>query len=231
VSAARTPTRLDTIVYIDGFNLYYRALKSKPQFKWLNLLDLAGQVLSPKNRVTKVWYFSAHVSARLDPGAPVRQKLYLDALKTVPEIEARFGNFLVNKRGAGLVPPDLDPAKPNARPPFLPWPDVVRIFRTEEKGSDVNLATQLLIDSFKNNYDVAAVVTNDTDLVEPIRFATQEMNKVVGIISPVPKAATSLQNVASFVRHIRDQHLAASQFPDPIPLPGGKQIAKPPTWI
>jgi NYN domain len=221
---------VDTIVYIDGFNLYYRALKSKPQFKWLNVLELSKHVLLPSNHITKVWYFTAHVSARLDPGAPVRQQLYLDALKTVKEIETRFGKFLVNKRWAGLVPPDLDPAKPRAKPPFLPWPDVVRIFRTEEKGSDVNLATQLLIDSFKNNYAVAAVITNDTDLVEPIRFATQEMNKIVGIISPVPKAATSLVNVASFVRHIRDQHLSAAQFPDPIVVPGG-QISKPATWL
>jgi hypothetical protein len=222
---------MKTIVYVDGFNLYYRMLRERPQYKWLNPLKLATEVLDPANQITKLWYFTAHVSARVDPQAPARQRIYLDALKTVPTIEARFGKFLVKKRWAGLVLPDLDPAKQKAKPPFQPWPAVVRIWRTDEKGSDVNLATQLLIDSFKDNYEVAVVITNDTDLVAPIRFATQEMNKVVGILTPVPNPAPALTAVASFSRHIREQHLAAAQFPNPITLNGGKALTRPPSWV
>jgi hypothetical protein len=221
---------MKTIVYVDGFNLYYRMLKERPQYKWLNPLQLAIEVLDPVNHITKLWYFTAHVSARVDPDAPARQRVYLDALDTVPEIEAKFGKFLVKKRWAGLVLPDLDPAKPRAKPPFQPWPAVVRIWRTDEKGSDVNLATQLLIDSFKDNYEVAVVVTNDTDLVEPIRFATQEMNKIVGVLTPVPNPTPALTAVASFTRHIREQHLAAAQFPNPLTLRNGKVQTKPASW-
>lgn len=221
---------MKTIVYVDGFNLYYRALKERPSVKWLNPLRLAQEVLDPANVVTKLWYFTARVSGRLDPTAPQRQQVYFDALATIPEIEIKRGNFLVKKAWTGLVPPDLDPAKPRARPPMLPWPQVVRVFRTEEKGSDVNLATQLLIDSFKGNYDVAVVVTNDTDLCEPIRFATKEMKKVVGIVTPVAKPSDSLARLATFVRHIREAHLVAAQFQNPLELPDGTTIHKPPTW-
>jgi hypothetical protein len=189
------------------------------------------KAIRPANHIIKLWYFTAHVSARVDPDAPARQRIYLDALETVPEIEARFGKFLAKKRWAGLCVPDLDPAKPRAKPPFQPWPAVVRIWRTEEKGSDVNLATQLLIDSFKDNYEVAVIITNDTDLIAPIRFATQEMGKVVGILTPVPNPSPVLTAVASFTRHIREQHLAAAQFPDPLTLKNGKVQTKPSSWV
>ena len=56
-----------TIIYIDGFNLYYRLLKERPAFKrWLNLLALVKSVLDPDNDIVKVRYFTARVSGRLD---------------------------------------------------------------------------------------------------------------------------------------------------------------------
>ena len=219
-----------TIIYVDGFNLYFRMLKPNPQFKWLNPHQLAREILIATNQITKVRYFTARVSGRLDPQAPGRQQIYLDALANVPEIQMHFGKFLATKAWAGLVHPNLDPTKPRAKPPFLPWPQVVRIFRTDEKGSDVNLATYLLIDSFRNNFDVAAVVTNDTDLVEPIRFVTQDMGKVVGLLTPVPQPAHALAKAASFVHHIREKHLRAAQFPEPLTLASGRTIHKPASW-
>lgn len=222
---------MDTIVYVDGFNLYYRLLKPAPSRKWLNLLELARQVLSPANNVIKVRYFTARVSGQRDPTAPVHQNAYLKALGTLPEIEIHYGNFLVTKTWAGLVPPDLDPAKPNAKPPFMPWPNVVRVYKTEEKGSDVNLGAHLLNDAFHNRFAVAAVITNDTDLVEPIRIATAEIGKTVGLLTPVPQPSASLKRHAAFCHHIRDQHLAAAQFPDPVIGKNGVPIPRPHDWI
>lgn len=220
-----------TTVYVDGFNLYYRQLKERPQFKWLNLHRLAVEVLGPVNVVERVRFFTARVSGKRDPDTPKRQQLYFDALATVPEIEIHLGNFLVTKTWAGLVSPDLDPAKPNAKPPFMPWPSVVRVFKTEEKGSDVNLAAHLINDAYQNRFDVAAVITNDTDLVEPIRIVTQEVGKIVGLITPVAKPATSLSRLAAFNLHIRDSHLAAAQFPSPLPIGGGAFLDRPASWV
>jgi hypothetical protein len=74
-------------VYVDGFNLYYRALRGT-SFKWLNLSHLAARVLDPADTVAKVRYFTARVSARSgDPDAPRRQQILFKALKTVPNLE------------------------------------------------------------------------------------------------------------------------------------------------
>ena len=56
-----------------------------------------------------------------------------------------------------------------------PYPVVAKVWKTEEKGSDVNLASHLVYDACQGSFDVAAVLSNDTDLVEPIRIVTQEL--------------------------------------------------------
>lgn len=214
-----------TIVYIDGFNLYYRALRDKPEYKWLNMKALAESVLSPKNNIIAVKYYTARVSARVDPDAPKRQQIFFDALSTVPEIEIIPGNFLVKKTYAALA------GNGSGKPTFLPWPSVVRIIKTEEKGSDVNLGSHLVRDALLDRFDAAAVITNDTDLVEPIRIAVQEAGKIVGIVTPVDKPSYGLQQVASFMRHIRPGHLAASQFPDTIMRANEPPLQRPATWV
>ena len=83
-----------------------------------------------------------------------------------------MGAFLLSEKFAGLAkPPDF---RPRITLP-QPWPDVVKIIKIEEKGSDVNLACHLLLAAFQNSYDVAAVISNDSDLVEPICIVTQVM--------------------------------------------------------
>lgn len=213
-----------TIVYVDGFNLYYRALKRSPEHKWLNIKRLAESVLSEQNEIVAVKYYTARVSARVDPDAPKRQQIYFDALATIPEIEIVQGNFLVNKTYAALA------GHGNGKPPFKPWPTTVRIVKTEEKGSDVNLGSHLVRDAFTDRFDVAAVITNDTDLVEPIRIAIEEAGKIVGIVTPVDKPSADLKRTASFLRHIRSAHLAKSQFPDVINRPNEPDLRKPASW-
>ncbi|SDA58710.1 NYN domain-containing protein [Sinorhizobium sp. NFACC03] len=107
----------------------------------------------------------------------------------------------------------------------------MRVVKSEEKGSDVNLAAHLVRDAFTDAFDVAAIITNDTDLVEPIKIAVREAGKVVGLLAPVRFPSQSLMNVASFYRHIRPQHLARSQFPSPLNLADGSVITKPVTWV
>ena len=98
----------------------------------------------------------------------------------------------------------------------------------EEKGSDVNLASHLLNDAWKGEFDQAVVVSNDTDLVEPIRMVTVERGKTVYVVCPGRwQAAPQLVSVASHVRHIRRPMLQAAQLPSPIP---NTTIAKPAAW-
>jgi uncharacterized LabA/DUF88 family protein len=215
-----------TNVYIDGFNLYYRLLKENLQCKWLDLKALATALLQPQNQIQTIRYYTARISGRFDQSAPARQQIYLDALQSVPEVTIHLGNFLVSKPWAGLVhPPQM---RGGTVPPFNPsYPVVAKVWKTEEKGSDVNLASHLVRDAYQNRFDVAAVLSNDTDLVEPIRIVAQELGLPVGLLCPVAKPAAGLAQVATFVRHIRVQHMQASQFPETI---HGSQVTRPASW-
>lgn len=94
-------------------------------------------------------------------------------------------------------------------------PRFAKVIKTEEKGSDVNIATHLINDGYKKRYEAAVLVTNDSDLLEPIKIVRKELGLPVGILNP-HKNPTSrvLAQHASFVRQIRRGVLVASQFPD-----------------
>ena len=83
-----------TLVYVDGFNLYYGALKGTP-WKWLDLPALFAKVLQPHHDILKVKYFTARVSGTpADPSKPQRQDVCLRALVSYrPEVEVYFGHF------------------------------------------------------------------------------------------------------------------------------------------
>jgi uncharacterized LabA/DUF88 family protein len=212
-------------VYVDGFNLYYIRLKGQRYFRWLNLKALADGILKAPHNVGEVNYYTAHVSHKEDPGAPGRQRSYLNALATVPEIKVHFGNFLYSEKWVALIKPPRTRPENYRWPP--PWPDLVWIGKTEEKGSDVNLASHLVRDALMNRFDVGVVLSNDTDLVEPIRIAVREARKSVILLSPLhpnpkldpttgrkPSPAKSLRDVSSSVLHIHNGHLRRAQFPD-----------------
>lgn len=87
-------------------------------------------------------------------------------------------------------------------------------------------------DAWSGLFDVAVVLSNDTDLAEPMRLVTKELKKPVGLFCPSRdgSAAPQLANLASFKRHIRETHLRGAQFPDPVLLADGRRIAKPIDW-
>ena len=82
-----------TRVYVDGFNLYYGALKGTP-FKWLDPVRLAAHLLPRECAIDRLRYFTARVSGKLDPRAPARQQNYLKALATLPQVDIHYGRFL-----------------------------------------------------------------------------------------------------------------------------------------
>ena len=124
---------------------------------------------------------------------------------------------------------------PVSKPADYDWgsapPNLVKVVKFEEKGSDVNLASHLVRDAFTDKFDVAIVVTNDSDLVEPIRIATKEAGKRVGLLVPVRYPTQSLIDVASFFLHIRTGHLRKAQFPNPVLKSDGSEIFKPESWV
>lgn len=208
-----------TNVYVDGFNLYYGCLKGT-SYRWLDLDALCARLL-PKNNVCRIRYFTARVSAR--PGRlhdPIHQETYLRALATVPAVSLHFGHFLTRPATMPLAHPSPGGSQ------------FVTVLKTEEKGSDVNLATHLLADAFRADAEAFVIVSNDSDLTEPMRIVRHDLGLVVGIVNPHPAHKRShalLSCKPSFFKQIRPGVLSASQFPTVLKDAVGT-IVKPPGW-
>jgi hypothetical protein len=208
--------KVKTIVYVDAFNLYYGCLKNT-SYRWLDLEKLC-QLLLPRDNVVEIKYFTALVSARpQDPKQPVRQQTYIRALKTNPKVKVILGHFLSHVVTMRLAAP-----APGG-------PQYARVVKTEEKGSDVNLATHLLHDGHLGNYELAVVISNDSDLLEPIKIVNRELGLPVGILNPHKHPSAVLIAEAHFHKHIRKGVLRASLFPPTLTDKIGT-FHKPPKW-
>ena len=210
-------TPIKTNVYIDGFNLYYGAMKGRgPGFKWLDL-DALCQRLLPNDQIHRIRYFTAIVSARPhDPQQPVRQQAYIRAIKPLPHVSVHYGTYVTREATMRLV-------KPGRRK------KTVQVLKTEEKGSDVNLASYLLLDAFKKDCRTAVVISNDADLKAPIAIAQSELRVKVGVVNPHPPYKRSRDLQPTFFKQLRDSAVQASQFPSTLRDGQGK-IFKPSSW-
>jgi uncharacterized LabA/DUF88 family protein len=190
-------------VYVDGLNLYRRALAGTP-YKWLDLERMASLLLHDFE-IQQIRYFTAllrHVPH--DPAGPQRQQIYLRALRTNPKIVIHLGDFRADVRYMPLHPWQYDESG---------RPVTARVRKTEEKGSDVNLATHLILDAIRDSADVYVVVSNDSDLVEPIRIIVSELDQVVGLILPTQTPSRALLDTgAQIIHHLRAGVLQAAQL-------------------
>ena len=207
-----------TNVYIDGFNLYYRALKDTP-FRWLDLRNLC-ETLFPEDSIQRVCYFTARLDARpTNPGQAQRQLIYLRALARLPDLDIYFGTFRSGVK-----------RRPLAQPlPGLPTHMLVR--DSEEKGSDVNLATRLLVDGFNSEYEQAVVVSNDADFAGAMRYIRDGLGLRMTLVNPDPNTNSprDLANAATYVKRLWKSHLRRSQLPETLQDDVGV-ITKPTGW-
>lgn len=237
-TGARARGAVDTVsrvaIYVDGFNLYYRALKGT-KHKWLNIEALCRSILHKTPNITAINYYTARVK-QLDPTYTDQadQAEYIRALCTLQNLSIHYGNFQVTEKVMPLATPlwmrpRFDPAVDIAACTVLP--KVARVVKTEEKGSDVNLGVHLVRDAFTNKFDIAVVITNDTDLAEPLRIVSKESGKRLVLLSPVKNPAGSLTAVLSGPPlFITSSRLGQSQFPDPYVDKNGREIRKPSDW-
>ena len=210
--------RLITNLYIDGFNLYYRALKDGP-FRWLDLRKLAV-ILFPEDTINKVCYFTARLDSRpSNPAQPQRQQAYLRALATLPDLEVHYGAFRTGVRRRPLAES------------VTGLPAHVLIRESEEKGSDVDLATRLLIDGFKGRYEQAVVVSNDADFAGAMLGVRDDLGLRVTLVNPdaTKSSPRDLANAATYVKRLWKSHLRKSQLPDNLSDSVGI-ISKPSGW-
>jgi hypothetical protein len=216
-------------VYVDGFNLYFGAVAGT-RWKWLDLAALSAQ-LAPEHTIHRIRYFTAPViSPPNDRNMRNRQKAYIAALETLPDLSVHYGHF---QRTPTRMPLKYPP------PAGLPGVKVHRdgnhsvlVIKTEEKGSDVNLATYLVADGFRDDYEGALILSNDGDLKEAVRIVQSELDLHTIVVNPHrgKPLTRPLAQVCAEQRDLRKAALKGSQFPDSVKVPGGGAVSRPSTW-
>jgi len=204
-----------SIVYVDGLNLYYGALRGTP-YKWLNLQRLFHR-LRQHDDIQQVKYFAAPITG----DGQERQSAYLAALATCSEVEVVLGKFKMRKVKCNV---------PTCKFPGLRWFQV-----PEEKRTDVNIACAMLDDAFDDLADRFVIVSGDSDLVPAVerlkaRCPKKEVIVYVPARNEVRGAATELRGVADRHRTLPQALLKVSQFPATLSDGRGGTIQKPATW-
>ena len=204
-----------TSIYIDGFNLYYRVKGT--DYKWLDLMALCQNLLDRQHAIDTINYYTTKLKGAKRSRKPERQGIYWRALqKYIPQLRIKLGLFQQRK----VMMPRADNEE-----------KFVYVIRTEEKGTDVNLAVNLLNDMWLDKYDCAVIISNDSDLAEAMCLVRKHSEKILILIPPfLPKKrpiSGKLIQYAHYVHPVRNSVLANSQLPDIIP---GTRLHKPGSW-
>ena len=198
------------IAYIDGFNLYY-GLRSKAwkRFYWLNLQRLASLLLKPDQTLVRTKYFTSIVNYPEDKNR--RQNTYLDALRTLRDLDIYYGQFLAET---------------------VTCSQCGHTYRTHhEKMTDVNIAVELLSDAYQDRFDVALLVSADGDLVGLIRSLRQLYpQKRLVVVFPPGRYSNALKDVANACLHITANVLSRSLFADQVTNAAGITLRRPGKW-
>ena len=224
---SKPPKTLNTIVYIDGLNLQY-SLKNTP-YTWLNIKKLVENILDLSlHKIPKIKYFTAFSTKR---DYAHRQFIYLKVLKTLSNIEIILGKHKKRQIIGKLIEYDHKLKRE------VITGKTVKIFKPEEKETDVNIASHIVYDCCKGNIDCIALLSNDTDLKTPLEFVKYRLKKKVIIITPTKrlekpsdpiypnKPHIELRKLSKVNLSIEEHHLKNSQFPN---LVNG--IYKPKGW-
>lgn len=215
-------TKPTAIVYVDGFNLYKGQLEKRPANKWADLRSVFSDLLTAYE-VVGVHLFTARVKGKmtpLDPTAPDRQDAYIRALRATGVIVHDDSIFAIHH---GMAREWVDGKE---KPPFT-WHHV---YKVQEKGSDVKLATQLLLDSMDGLADTYVVVSSDSDLAEPIKAVTSRFGARVAVVYPRDESTKLLeQSGIAFSLYLHPSVVARNQLPDVVQA-GTKVVRRPRAW-
>jgi hypothetical protein len=191
-------------LYVDAFNLYYGARslcgRGTAGWRWLDLRALGGGLVArasiwPGAYLGRVVYCTAEINAAENPVGHREQDVYLKAIRAGSVVDLiEFGYYVSRVKRAPLAVADRKGRPILQRPTWpvmvqdrggSPSPDakfmVSHAYR-EEKGSDVNVASHLLLDVLGGMVDAAIVISNDSDLRFPIQQARERVP--VGTVNP-----------------------------------------------
>lgn len=204
-------------LYIDGFNLYHAIDDlGKPYLKWLNLWRMGELVArGHARRLERAVFCSAYFPG--DHGKKVRHKAYIDALENVG-VQTRLGHTTKEpmecKRKNGGCGHRWD--------------------QPREKETDINLSLAILEDAYEDVYDVAFIVTADTDQAGTLKFMRRKFpyKKTIMVVPPMApgsKRAPSkhLRDLSNLTIQLTESHLDACVFPGMVMADGRPTVVRP----
>jgi hypothetical protein len=259
VSGTSSPTPVSTPatrvgLYVDAFNVYYGARdhcgRGSPGWRWLDLpglvMNLLDPALWPGATLTRFLYCTADRDSAGDPSSIADQRTYIAALQTTYPQTIVVKGFYTARTKRGVLVDSSRPPKRVASPGQAHLPKwlaakeitgpagaaelLVTITTFEEKGSDVNVASHLLLDVLTRQVDAALVVSNDSDLQFPLQEARRHVP--VGTINPGkrPTANALKGRPGDGVGRHWWRRLTAADFRNhQLPDPAGK-LTRPAGW-
>lgn len=197
------------IAYIDGFNLYFGMREAGfDQCRWLNVRKLVEKLLQPNQELIGVKYFTSRV--KNNPDKQKRQSTYIDAIEST-KTQIFYGNY-------------QDGSEECKRCGHI-WRNA------KEKMTDVNIATTLIVDAYKDEYDMAMLISGDSDLTPPINAVHSLFkNKRVFIAFPPKRHNSSMALVAKGSLIIGRKKLVDAQFDEEVISKTGYKLKIPTEW-
>ncbi len=197
------------IVYIDGFNLYFGMLEAGyDNCKWLNIEKLVQSYLSSNQALMAIKFFTSRISH--NPQKQKRQSTYLEALETT-SVKIIYGLYKAKNI-------ECDNCGHN-------W------LISNEKMTDVNIATHLIIDAFQDKFDTAILISGDSDLVPPIKAVHENFpKKVVSVFFPPSRHNNTVAGAARGSQIIGRKKLVDAQFENKITKSENFILQKPKEW-
>jgi len=166
------------MVFIDGSNLYH-SLKTFAKRTDIDIGKLCNKLLR-KRPLVRIYYYNARVGLKQEPERYRNQQAFFNSVNAVPYTELRIGRLV-----------------------YYNWPNSPPY----EKGVDVQLATDMLTHSFKNNYDVAILVAGDNDFVGALQSVKDNGKHVEVALFGKESTSQRLRTVADRVIKINSRFL------------------------
>lgn len=187
--------KVRVVAYIDGFNLYHAIHNlRRDDLKWIDLRQLMECFIDPQNQeIVAIYYFSAIAEWLPEPAK--RHKLFIDAQKLVG-VTPILGSFKEKERSCKKC--------------GASWKG------HEEKQSDVNIAVWMVQEAFKDNYDEAFLVSQDSDIAPALRLIRElpKARRIKVIAPPRLRHSKELAQYAHKTPTIKMIHLERSRLPE-----------------
>lgn len=203
-------TEKKVVVYIDGFNLYFGLVERNwRKYLWLDIKKFASSLLLTNQTLVHTKYFTSRITKPISKQR--RQSNFIDALNSLTEFSIFYGRYQAQVRkceNCGFT-----------------------TFISNEKKTDVNIATELLVDAFQNTFDTAIIVSADADLTSPI-VAIRRLfpGKSVVVAFPPRRNSYELRSVASTHYFIGEHNFRENLLPDEITTTNGFVLNRPDKW-